>query len=198
VNGWRHQQARLFQIRRDPAVAGDRYEVTWGCAGSPEAETVAYAEGRGTDMPDRLVFYTDRTMSWVLFVVRTSPFPHSRDAVHEVRDGSGAVIGSFQATFAASPSRPEWTMRQGRALLLTGRERGTLTPALRHAWDVFRLPQAVWSSGFDFTTGSGERALCVDRARERHGGHVLDVASPVIDRRLAIAQAVALDSLWSR
>ncbi|MFH9727680.1 hypothetical protein ACH4M4_32635 [Streptomyces sp. NPDC017254] len=50
---------------------------------------------------------------------------------------------------------------------------------------------------FDFTA-SGRTVMTVDKLFGLRDRYVVDIADPELDRRLAIAQAVALDALQSR
>lgn len=201
MDGTWYQRHRLFQIRWEPAVTGGSYRVVRGCAGSPRAETVACTRPHGAHVPERLVFYADRSGSEVLFVLRAGPSSPAREAVYEVVDGRGAVIGSVEKDSAVSLARSRWRMCQAGGLSLTGRERRASVAILRHVWGArpfSTLPQPAWRYHVDFVTDVGERALHVDRAPALHDGYVLDIASAGVDRRLAIAQAVALDALRAR
>lgn len=51
---------------------------------------------------------------------------------------------------------------------------------------------------FDFTTENGAPVFSVDKKTWARDHYLVPVQDPGVDRRLAIAQAVALDALQSR
>ncbi|MER8226489.1 hypothetical protein ABTZ58_39605 [Streptomyces sp. NPDC094143] len=121
---------------------------------------------------------------------------------YDVMDAAGQTIGFFKKKAAASLVRSTWLMRQGDAAELTGRERSQTVAVLRRAWQVLPFVDALpfaWPYHFGFTAdGVGGPVMSVDKRFGLRDHYVLDIRSPGIDRRLAIAQAVALDALQSR
>jgi len=71
---------------------------------------------------------------------------------------------------------------------------------LRRVWDFIpyldNLPFA-WPYHFDFTA-DGQKAFSVEKRFGIRDRYVVDIHDPRLDRRLVIAQAVALDALQHR
>ncbi|MFC9504176.1 hypothetical protein [Streptomyces sp. NPDC057002] len=121
-------------------------------------------------------------------------------AAYTVRDEEGNPIGSFREKPVASLLRSTWILEQPGTVELTGRERNRLVALLRRVWEfvpVIDFVPFAWPYHFDFTEGD-KRLMAVDKRFGLRDRYVLDIAAPGLDRRLAIAQAVALDALQSR
>ncbi|MGW1543991.1 hypothetical protein ACWCPM_27750 [Streptomyces sp. NPDC002309] len=177
----------------------NRYVVTETGPDGSEGRVVAFAEQKRMTLKERMTFYADESKDRVLFTAEARQVLDV-GAVYDVRDGAGATVGSFRKKFAASLLRSTWDLEMPGSLDATGRERSRFVAVLRRVWGVLPLDFVpfAWPYHFDFTSGGGEPVMSVERKFGLRDRYVLDIASPGLDARLAIAQAVALDALQSR
>ncbi|WEH17171.1 hypothetical protein [Streptomyces sp. VNUA24] len=190
-----------FTIRQKTARTANQYVVTVAGPGDREGEVVAFARRKVMSAKEEVTIYTDESRTSVLCTSEARQVD-GFGAVHDVRDGAGAVIGSFRERPVVSLVRSTWAMEQPGTPELTGRERNRVVALLRRVWEFLPYLEYVpflWPYHFDFTaTGGAKRLMSLDRKFGLRDRYVLDIGSADIDRRLAIAQAVALDTLEDR
>lgn len=194
------QEHTLFRIKQDLTVMVNRYEVTREGGDGGDTDVVAYAEQDWSSFKEQFTFFTDRTKSQVLFTFKARSVQDVA-GTYDVLDEAGKIIGTFNKKLAASLLRSTWGVTQDGAPPLTGRERNFFVALLRRVWGVvpfLELLPFAWPHHFDFSADGGERAMRVDKNFGVRDSYVLDIQSPAVDRRLAIAQAVALDALQAR
>jgi uncharacterized protein YxjI len=114
-------------------------------------------------------------------------------ATYDVTTIDGAPIGLFRKDFGKSLLRSTWHLEQPAALQATGQERSLPVAILRRVQDTIPLPVH-----FDFTATDGHPVMSLSRKMALRDKYLLEVHDPALDRRLAIAMAVALDALQSR
>ncbi|MEU2488627.1 hypothetical protein ACIQGA_26860 [[Kitasatospora] papulosa] len=190
------QAAERFIVSRKPAVMTDRYVVNRALPDGSAGEVVAFAEQALLSPKDQVTVYTDESQDRVLCTFEADTVLDV-GAVYTVRDEDGSPIGSFREKTLTSLLRSTWVLDQPGLAELTGRERNAALAVLRRIWDFLPGTDFVpfaWRRHFDFTEG-GRHWMAVERKfglRDRYRVHI---ARPDLDRRLAIAQAVALDAL---
>lgn len=199
VQGQDIQVHERFIIRQQVSLKSKRYVVTAVRPDGSEGEVVAFAQQKRLTLKEKVTIYTDESEDRVL-----STFDAAQvldlTAEYEVRDETGQIIGSFGEDPLAPVTRTAWNMRQPGTMELTGLERNRAVAVVRRIWDLLPFTDFVpfpWPYHFDFTE-NGERLMAVDKKFGLRDRYVLDILAPDIDRRLAIAQAVALDALESR
>lgn len=187
-----------FTVRQKVTLMVNRYVVTETGPDGSEGEVVAFAEQKRMTSKERMTFYADESKDRVLFTAEARQVLDV-GAGYDVRDGAGATIGSFRKRFVASLLRSTWDLEMPGSPDATGRERGRFVAGPRRVWEVLPLDFVpfAWPYHFDFTSG-GEPVMSVEKKFGLRDRYVLDITSPVLDARLAIAQAVALDALQSR
>lgn len=178
----------------------NRYLVhTMGPDGE-EAELVAFAHQKRMALKEHVTFYTDESQRQVLFTFRARQVI-DLGATYDVHGASGTRLGSFRKDFGASLLRSTWHLSgEGAAGETTGQERNQRVALLRRVWEFLPFTDLVpffVPYHFDFTA-AGRTVMTVDKRLGLRDRYVLDIADPELDRRLAIAQAVALDALQSR
>ncbi|MFF9811584.1 hypothetical protein ACF1G5_42030 [Streptomyces coeruleorubidus] len=193
------QAFRRFLIRQKVTPIGNRYVVAVAEPDGSEGKVVAFAEQELIALKEQVTFYTDESQQRVLFTFNARQVI-DLGAEHDVMDDAGAPIGLFRKDFRASLLRSTWHLEQPHERELTGRERNWFVAVLRRLWDfipsVDFMPFA-WPYHFDFTA-DGLPVMSVDKKLGLRDRYVLDIQDPGLDRRLAIAQAVALDMLQER
>ncbi|PJE97272.1 hypothetical protein CUT44_13560 [Streptomyces carminius] len=195
----RFQTQERFHIRQKVTFAVNRYVVTTEEPDGSEGEVVAFAQQKRLAFKEQVTCYTDESRQRVLCSFKARKIL-DLGTVYDVTDEAGDVIGSFRKKFAASLLRSTWQLEQPGRAELTGLERSRFVAVLRRVWGVIPFTDLLpfaWPYHFDFTLG-GRQVLSVDKKFGLRDRYVLEVASPDVDRRLAIAQAVALDALQDR
>ena len=114
-------------------------------------------------------------------------------ATYDVMTMDGTPIGLFRKDFGKSLLRSTWHLEQPALPSVMGQERSLAIALLRRVQDTIPLP-----FHFDFASPDGHPVMSLSRKFGLRDKYLLEVHSPVLDRRLAIAMAVALDALQSR
>ncbi|MCX4985627.1 hypothetical protein [Streptomyces sp. NBC_00572] len=194
------QTQHRFLVRQKVTLMANRYLVHTMGADGEEGELVAFAHQKRMALKEHVTFYTDESQRQVLFTFKARQVL-DLGATYDVHGASGTRLGGFRKNFGASLLRSTWHLsREGGEGEMTGQERSEALALLRRAWEFLPftdlLPFVV-PYHFDFTE-SGRSVMSVDKLLGLRDRYVLDIADPELDRRLAIAQAVALDALQSR
>lgn len=195
------QAQESFTVRRLTNPAVKRYSVTSARPDGSAGETVAFAEQKALTPTERTTVWTDESRERVLCTFEAGR-ALDLGAVYTVRDDEGNALGTFHEKPVASLLRTTWVLGRPGHEDLTGRERNAAVAVLRRVWDFLPFTDFVpfvWPHHFDFTEGAdgGKRGMTVDRRFGLRARYVIRLTGPGLDRRLAIAQAVALDALRS-
>ncbi|MFF9017131.1 hypothetical protein ACF09C_29715 [Streptomyces sp. NPDC014870] len=194
------QSQHHFHINQKITPMANRYAVHTAGPDGAEGEMVAFAHQKRMALKERITFYTDESQKQVLFTFQARQVI-DLGATYDVRAASGSQVGTFRKNFRASLLRSTWHMSEdGATAETTGVERNMTVAVLRRAWDVIPfvdiLPFA-WPYHFDFAR-SDRPVMSVQKRFGLRDRYVLTIHDEHLDRRLAIAQAVALDALQSR
>ncbi|MFH0521175.1 hypothetical protein ACHBTE_28845 [Streptomyces sp. M41] len=194
----RQQANERFSIRQKTTLMINRYVVTETLPDGSDGRVVAFAEQKRMTLKEQMTFYTDESKSQVLFTAKARQVLDV-GAVYDVRDATDNVIGTFRKKFAASLLRSTWELDQPDSVSAVGRERNRLVAVLRRVWELLPLDLVpfLWPYHFDFTSDD-KPVMRVDKKIGLRDRYLVDVSSPALDLRLALAQAVALDALQSR
>jgi uncharacterized protein YxjI len=188
----------VLHVHQKTTLAVNRYEVFADHDGEP-GELVAFAEQKRMALKEKVTIHTDAGRGRVLagFAARRVI---DLGSGYDVTDGDGRSIGSFGKDFGKSLTNSTWHLDQPGAPTVTGRERNSGLAVLRRLWDLLPLVDAVpfpFRYHFDFATGD-RQVFSVDKKTWVRDHYLVRIADPRIDRRLVIAQAVALDALQGR
>ncbi|KOG34912.1 hypothetical protein ACFQ6B_05815 [Streptomyces wedmorensis] len=194
------QSQHRFHVRQKVTLMANRYLVHTVGPDGEEAELVAFAHQKRMAFKEHVTFYTDESRSQVLFTFKARQVLDV-GATYDVHGASGTRLGSFRKDFAASLLRSTWHLSgEGAAGEAMGQERHQGVALLRRLWEFLPFTELIPFAvpyHFDFTA-AGRSVMSVDKRFGLRDRYVLDIADPELDRRLAIAQAVALDALQSR
>lgn len=113
-------------------------------------------------------------------------------ATYDVTAADGTVLGQFKKEGMKSLLRSTWRMSMPGQPEVIGQERSMAIAIIRRLQDLLPLP-----FHFDFVC-DGAPIMSVQRQRTFRDRYLLTVHVPGLDRRLAIAMAVALDALQAR
>ncbi|MEU2569806.1 LURP-one-related/scramblase family protein [Streptomyces althioticus] len=189
---------RRFTVTQRATLKTDRYLVTGTGPDGSEDRVLAYAEQRRFSLREQLTFHTDETKSQVAFTVRERTLLDPGEGF-DVLDAEGRPIGAFHERFFTSLVRSTWVLEQPGAPNAVGRERNRFVAVLRRAWDWLPLDLVpfAWPYHFDFES-DGKPVMTVDKKIGLRDRYLVEVTDPGLDLRLAVAQAVALDTFQGR
>jgi uncharacterized protein YxjI len=189
---------RLF-VRQKLTMMVNKYLVSTANPDGSEGEVVAFAQQKRMAFREQVTFYTDESKHEVLCAFKARSVV-DLGATYDVTAPDGSAIGVFRKSFAASLLRSTWRLEQPGRPEVVGQERSLAVALFRRLWDFIpyadALPFAI-PYHFDFTTGD-QPVMAVTKRFALRDKYVVDLPVQGLDRRLAIAQAVALDALQSR
>jgi uncharacterized protein YxjI len=193
------QSQDSFLVRQKVTAFVNRYLVTVPAADGGVGDLVAFVEQKRIALREEVTFYADEQKSQPLFRFKARQVLDV-GASYDVTAADGSPIGTFRKDFTGSLLRSKWHLEQpltDGTLTVVGRERSALFALVRRAWSIFEDVPLPIKYHFDFS--EGERpVLSVDKATLWLDTYRLEIKDPRLDRRLAIAMAVALDALQGR
>ncbi|MEV5185512.1 hypothetical protein [Streptomyces werraensis] len=189
---------RRFTVTQRATLKTDRYLVTETAPDGSEGRVLAYAELKRFSLREQLTFFADASRSQVAFTVRERTLLDPGEGF-DVVDADGKPVGAFHERFFTSLVRSTWVLEQPGAPDAVGRERNRFVAVLRRAWDWLPLDLVpfAWPYHFDFES-EGKPVMTVDKKIGLRDRYLVEVTAPDLDLRLAVAQAVALDTFQGR
>lgn len=191
-------QQRLL-VRQRVRFMVNQYQVHVANPDGSEGEMVAFAQQKRLAFKEQVTLYTDSSKQYVLggFKARQRL---DLAATYDITDHTGQPIGNFRKDFKKSLTSSTWHLEQPGLGITTGTERNQTVAILRRVWGFIPylndLPFA-WPYHFDFTANS-HPVFSVIKKFGLRDKYVVEISDPRLDRRLVIAQAVALDALQHR
>jgi len=189
------QAQRTLLVRQKITAFVNRYVVSVPTDSGEDGEQVAFVEQKRLAFREEVTFFTDESKTTPLFRFKARQILDV-GATYDVTAADGTPIGLFRKDFAKSLLRSTWHVEQG-ALTATGSERSQLIAILRRVWDLFEDLPFFFKYHFDFVSGD-KPVMSIDKTALIRDRYRLEIQEPTLDRRLAIAMAVALDALQSR
>jgi uncharacterized protein YxjI len=193
------QEHDRFLVRQRLRLMVNQYEVRTEAPGGAEGDLVAFAQQKRLAFKEQVTLYADngKTRPILGFKARKRI---DLGATYDVTDEAGRPIGLFRKDFKRSLLSSTWHLEQDGRPAITGSERNKAVAVLRRVWGVIPYVDALpfaWPYHFDFYAGD-RLAFSVEKKFSLRDRYVVAVKDPDLDRRLVIAQAVALDALQSR
>ncbi|CAL9574790.1 hypothetical protein [Streptomyces sp. enrichment culture] len=189
---------RRFTVTQRATLKTDRYLVTETAPDGSEGRVLAYAELKRFSLREELTFFADASRSQVAFTVRERTLLDPGEGF-DVADADGKPVGAFHERFFTSLVRSTWVLEQPGAPDAVGRERNRFVAVLRRAWDWLPLDLVPFAWPYHFDFGSeGKPVMTVDKKIGLRDRYLVEVTAPDLDLRLAVAQAVALDTFQGR
>ncbi|HLV73040.1 uncharacterized protein YxjI [Actinomadura hallensis] len=199
VDGHDLQTHKRLLIRQRIRLMVNQYEVHAEGPDGGEGGLVAFAQQKRMAFKEQVTLYADDAKTRPILGFKARKRIDLASA-YDVTDADGQPIGVFRKDFKKSLVASTWHLEQPGLGEITGSERNKAVAVLRRVWQfipwVDALPFA-WPYHFDFYAGD-RIAFSVDKKFGLRDRYVVDVHDPRLDRRLVIAQAVALDALQSR
>jgi uncharacterized protein YxjI len=174
----------------------NRYVVSVPTATGEEGELVAYVEQKRLAFREEVTFFADETRTTPLFRFKARQVIDV-GATYDVTAPDGTAIGLFRKDFKKSLLRSTWHLEQPPGLAAIGQERSPAVAILRRIWELAVDWPFPVKYHFDFNAGD-VTVMAIDKTATIRDRYRLEINVPALDRRLAIAMAVALDALQSR
>jgi uncharacterized protein YxjI len=187
-------QQRLL-MRQKLTMMVNRYVIATEAPGGGEGEMVAFAEQKRMAFREEVTLYTDESRTAVLCRFKARQIIDV-GAAYDVWDHAGTPIGMFRKDFAKSLLRSTWHLEQ-QGIAAVGQERSAAVAIIRRVWEMVTDIPFFVPYHFDFVAGD-RQLMSVDKTTNLRDRYLLEMHDPGLDRRLAIAVAVALDALQSR
>jgi len=178
-----------FWVLQKFTLMVNRYTVSVALPDGSVGEEVCFVEQKRMAFKEQVTFHRDG-VPYFRFKARKVM---DLGATYDVTTIDGAPIGLFRKDFGKSLLRSTWHLQQPSMPEVTGHERNMAVAILRRVQDEIPLPVH-----FDFTSSEGHPIMSLSRKFGLRDKYLLEVNDPSLDRRLAIAMAVALDALQSR
>jgi len=195
---WLQTQQR-FHVHQKITMMVNRYEVFADDGRGEPGQLVAFVEQKRMTFKEQVTLYTDQSRQAVLAAFRARKIIDLASA-YDVTTADGASVGVFGKKFGKSLLRSTWQLDQPGQPPVTISERSMAMALFRRIWDfipwIGDLP-FPWKYHFDFARGTGAVGVFEKKTRFRDN-YVVRIDDPTLDRRLVLAQAVALDALQSR
>ena len=192
-----------FQVRQRITAFVNLYDVSALDGTGTPGQPIAFVRQKRMKIKEDIRFYADESQSRELFAIKArTVFEFA--GVHDVVDAQGAKIGVLAKQFQRSLIRSTWEVQDAAGQkVLAAQERSVFLAILRRVWGL--IPYAgdipfMIPFHFDLLV-DGEKAGSVDRPIGIADRYVIDISEippERLDRRLAIAFAVALDALQDR
>jgi uncharacterized protein YxjI len=192
------QSQSRFHLHQKLTMMVNRYQVFADAQGSP-GELVAFVEQKRMAFREKVTIFTDETKSAVLanFTARKVL---DVSGAYDVQDGAGQPLGIFRKLFKQSLLRSTWSLEQPGLEPIAISERSLAIAIFRRIWSLLPYASDVpffLKYHFDWTS-AGRAVGSFTKVTRLRDHYVIELDEPTLDRRLAIAQAVALDALQSR
>ncbi|WP_199550516.1 hypothetical protein [Streptomyces sp. N35] len=193
------QQHNRLLIRQRVRFMVNQYEVHTQDPDGSEGDLVAFAQQKRMAFKEKVTLYTDASKEQVFAEFRARNIVDV-GATYDVTDPGGGTLGSFRKLFKRSLLRSTWQLEQPGAAEAKGEESNAALAVVRRVWEFIPFLNSVpfaWPYHFTFTS-DGAPSFSVTKKFALRDKYLVDIADPGLDRRLVIAQAVALDALQSR
>jgi hypothetical protein len=178
------------------------YRVTPLAAGeTPAGPPVAFVRQKKLAIKEDIRFYADESEQQELFRIKARSAFDIGGARYDVFAGD-EKLGTLEHQFRASLLRSTWRVRGADdAELLVAQERSLPLAIVRRVIDFVPYGELI-PIPYNFDLLSGERVVGgMDRKFQLRDRYVLDLSGDherLVDRRLAIALAIGLDTLQNR
>lgn len=193
------QTQDIFHVHQKITMMINRYLVYADDGAGAPGELVTFVEQKRLAFKEKVTLYADdsKQAEVARFVARKVIDVHGG---YDVTAPDGTPIGVFTKQFKASLLRSTWVLTQDGVEPVTVTERSKGLALFRRLWDWipwagdFPFPLKYH---FDWLRGQ-EKVATFEKVTRFRDHYVVNVSDPALDRRLVIAQAIALDALQGR
>jgi hypothetical protein len=180
------------------------YRVTPLAAGeTPAGPPIAYVRQKKLAIKENIRFFADEGETQELFAIQARSWLDTGGSRYDVNDVQDGKIGVLEHVFGKSLFRSTWRVADAQeAEVAIARERSQAMAILRRAIDFVPDFGGLIPIPYNFDILAGEQVIGgMDRKFQLRDRYVLDLSRDperVLDRRLAIALAIGLDTLQNR
>jgi uncharacterized protein YxjI len=180
------------------------YRVTPLAAGeTPAGPPVVYIRQKKLAIKERIGFFADEAETQELFHIQARSFLDTGGSKYDVVTAEGETIGVLEHLFKQSLMRTTWRISDGSGgELARAQERSLPMAVLRRVIDFVPDFGGLVPIPYNFDFFVGDRVVGkMDRKFKLRDQYVLDLSGDTeraVDRRLAIALAIGLDTLQNR
>jgi uncharacterized protein YxjI len=180
------------------------YRVTPLAAGeTPAGPPIAYVRQKKMKIKEEIRFFADEAETQELFQIKARSWLDTGGSKYDVIDAQDGNLGLLEHVFGKSLFRSTWRISttEGEEIAIA-RERSQALAILRRVIDFVPDVGGLIPIPYNFDIVAGERVIGrMDRKFQLRDRYVLDLAGDTekkLDRRLAIALAIGLDTLQNR
>ena len=190
----------VFHVHQKVTPFQNTYRVLADQGGQPGA-LVGFAKQKRLAFRESFTVYADEAMTRPVLAVRADRVLDVRSVMHVTDLTTGEQVGALRKVAAPSILRSTWSLEQPGAPAVEVRERSLAVALLRRVWDLIPYAGDIpvpWVFHFDGTAPGGVPVLTYTRRWGLRDRYVLQLLSPALDARLAIALAICLDAMQHR
>ena len=180
------------------------YRVTPLAAGeAPAGQPIAYVRQKKLKIKEEIRFFADEAETQELFQIKARTWLDTGGSKYDVIDAQAGNIGLLEHVFGKSLLRSTWRIStpEGEEIA-TAHERSPALAILRRVIDFVPDIGGLIPIPYNFDILVGDRVIGgMDRKFQIRDRYVLDLSGDAerrLDRRLAVALAVGLDTLQNR
>jgi uncharacterized protein YxjI len=180
------------------------YRVTPLAAGeTPAGPPIAYVRQKKMKIKEEIRFFADEAETEELFQIKARSWLDTGGSKYDVVDAQDGNVGLLEHVFGKSLFRSTWRISatEGEEVA-TARERSQVLAIVRRLIDFVPDVGGLIPIPYNFDILAGEQVLGkMDRKFQLRDRYVLDLSGDPdkkLDRRLAIALAIGLDTLQNR
>jgi uncharacterized protein YxjI len=183
--------ANLYRVT--PLAAGD----------TPAGPPVAYVRQKKLKIKEEIRFFADEAETQELFQIKARTWLDTGGSKYDVIDAQAGNIGLLEHAFRQSLFRSTWRIsaREGDEVAIA-HERSQVLAIVRRLIDFVPDVGGLIPIPYNFDILAGDRVIGrMDRKFQLRDRYVLDLSGDpekTLDRRLAIALAIGLDTLQNR
>ena len=199
--GFRYDRFLVEQVLRPIA---NIYRVTPLAGGEmPAGEPVAYVRQKKLALKEDIRFFADEAETDELFRIKARSLFDVGGARYDVTEADGSAIGVLEHKFGKSLLRSTWrVVGPDGGEMAIARERSAAMAAVRRVIDFAPEVGGFIPIPYNFDIlVDGRKIGGMDRKFQLRDRYVLDLSGDTeqtIDRRLAVALAIGLDTLQNR
>jgi uncharacterized protein YxjI len=200
-DAFQHDRFLVDQLVRPLA---NLYQVTPLAAGEmPAGGPVAYVRQKRMAIKEDIRFYADEDQTEELFRIKARSVFDVGSARYDVTDAAGAPIGVMEHVFSKSLFRTTWKLTEADGVeIALARERSKTGAIGRRLIDFVPDVGGLIPIPYNFDFVIDDRVIGhMNRKFQLRDRYVVDLSGDSerrVDRRLAIALAVGLDTLQNR
>jgi uncharacterized protein YxjI len=191
---------KRFHVQQKITLFQNVYRVYTDQFGEP-ADLIAYAKQKRMAFRESFTLYSDESARQPILSIQADRRLDINSMMTVSDPATGAVIGTLRKKGRRSLFRSTWVLQQPGMPPVTVEERNALVAILRRVWSWIPFANNVpipWVFHFDGTADNGAPVLSHSRLWGIRDRYVLEIESPALDHRLAIALAICLDAMQHR